>query len=126
MIQLQSILKVADNSGAKTVKCIKVLGGYNKKTAYVGDIIVASVQELRNRYKSTSKIKKGEVITALIVRSKFQKKRKDGLFMKFDEDNVVLLNKQLKFLGTKVLGILPKELKKEKFLKLASISSGFF
>ena len=76
MIQLQSILKVSDNSGAKTVKCIKVLGGYKKKTAYVGDIIVASVQELRNRYKSTSKIKKGEVITALIVRSKFKKKKK--------------------------------------------------
>jgi len=126
MIQLQSILKVSDNSGAKTVKCIKVLGGNKKKTAYVGDIIVASVQELRNRYKSTSKIKKGEVITALIVRSKFKKKRKDGLFIRFDENNVVLLNKQLKFLGTKVLGVLPKELKKEKFLKLASISSGFF
>jgi len=126
MIQLQSILKVADNSGAKTVKCIKVLGGYKKKTAYVGDIIVVSVQELRNRYKSTSKIKKGEVTTALIVRSKFQKKRKGGLFIRFDENNVVLLNKQLKFLGTKVLGVLPKELKKEKFLKLASISPGFF
>ena len=73
MIQLQSILKVSDNSGAKTVKCIKVLGGYKKKTAYVGDIIVASVQELRNRYKSTSKIKKKRLGLGLSFRLLFSR-----------------------------------------------------
>jgi large subunit ribosomal protein L14 len=70
MVQLQTILQVADNSGAKTVKCIKILGGYKKKYAKLGDLIVVSVQELRNKSKLTSKVKKGEVFKALILRTK--------------------------------------------------------
>lgn len=76
MIQQKTILRIADNSGAKTVKCIKVLGGYKKKTAKVGSLIITSVQELRNKSKSTSKVKKGEVYKALVIRTKKEIKKK--------------------------------------------------
>ena len=78
MIQQESILQVADNSGAKTVKCIKVLGGYKKKTAKIGEIIITSVQELRNKSKITSKVKKGEIYKAFIIRTKKNLKKKTG------------------------------------------------
>ena len=79
MIQQQSILKVSDNSGAKTAKCIKVIGGFNKKSAKLGDIVVVSVQKLRNKAKITSKVKKGEVYKALIIRTRAKHKNKDGI-----------------------------------------------
>ena len=75
MIQQQTILKVADNSGAKTVKCIKVLGGFKRKFAYLGDIIIVSVHQLRNRSKTTSKVQKGEIYKALIIRTKTKTKQ---------------------------------------------------
>ena len=81
MIQQQTILKVADNSGAKTVKCIKVLGGFKRKFAFLGDIIVVSVQQLRNKSKITSKVQQGEVLKALIIRTKKQKKKKTDLLL---------------------------------------------
>lgn len=125
MIQPQTILKIVDNSGAKTIKCIKVLGGYKKKVAFIGDIIIASVQELRNKYKINSKVKKGEVVSALILRTKKNKKRKDGTFFSFDNNCAILINKSDKPLGTRIFGSVPKEFRVNKFMKLASIGLGF-
>lgn len=124
MIQSQTILKVSDNSGAKTVKCIKVLGGFKKKYAKLGDTIIVSIQQLRNKVKKTSKVKKGEVYKALIVKTKTAYKKKDGSFIKFTENAVALMNKQENPLSTRIVGPLPKLLKRKKFQKFISISPG--
>jgi len=124
MIQQETILKVADNSGAKTVKCIKVLGGFKKKYANLGDIIVISVQQLRNKSKSTSKVLKGGVFRALIVRTKKRYKKRDGSVFLLEENAVVLINKQGNPIGTRILGPIPKTLKKKKFMKFVSLSVG--
>jgi large subunit ribosomal protein L14 len=127
MIQQQTILKVADNSGAKYVKCIKVLGGFKRKTAFLGDLIIVSIQQLRNKSKTTSKVLKGDVYKALILRTKQKVKKKDGSFFFFSENVATLLNKQNKILASRLIGPIPKKLKINKFLKFASISSlGFF
>jgi large subunit ribosomal protein L14 len=124
MIQHQTILKVADNSGAKTVKCIKVLGGFKKRYAHLGDIIVVSVQQLRNKSKKTSKVLKGEVFRALVIRTKTQYKKKDGSSFALNENSVALINKQGNPIGTRILGPIPKILKKKKFMKFVSLSIG--
>ena len=124
MIQQESILKVADNSGAKTVKCIKVLGGFKKRYANLGDIIVISVQQLRNKSKKTSKVLKGGVFRALVIRTKNQYKKKDGSSFLVQENAVVLINKQGNPIGTRILGPIPKLLKKKKFMKFVSLSVG--
>ena len=124
MIQQRSILKVSDNSGAKTVRCIKVLGGFKKQYAKTGDIIVVSIQQLRNKLKKSSKVKKKEVYKALIIRTKFELKRKSGIKTYFNENAVALINKQGNPVGTRVLGSIPKNLKKKKFKKFVSICNG--
>lgn len=124
MIQLRTILKVADNSGAKTVRCIKVLGGFKRKYAKLGDTIVVSVQKLRNKSKDTSKVKKREVYRALIIRTKVKSFVKSGLGSVFNENSAVLINKQGNPIGTRIVGPLPRLLKKKKFQKFASISAG--
>jgi len=124
MIQQETILKVADNSGAKTVKCIKVLGGFKKRYANLGDIIVISVQQLRNKSKSTSKVLKGGVFRALIVRTKKRYKTRDGSAFLLEENAVALMNKQGNPIGTRILGPIPKTLKKKKFMKFVSLSVG--
>ena len=124
MIQHQTILKVADNSGAKTVKCIKVLGGFKKRYARLGDIVVVSVQQLRNKSKKTSKVLKGGVFRALVVRTKTQYKKKDGSSFALNENSVALINKQGNPIGTRILGPIPKILKKKKFMKFVSLSIG--
>lgn len=124
MIQQESILKVADNSGAKIVKCIKVLGGFKKRYANLGDIIVISVQQLRNKSKKTSKVLKGGVFRALVIRTKNKYKKKDGSLFVLQENAVALINKQGNPIGTRILGPLPKILKKKKFLKFVSLSVG--
>ena len=124
MIQQQTILKVADNSGAKTVKCIKVLGGFKKRYARLGDIIVVSVKELRNKSKKTSKIFKGGVFHALVIKTKSNYKKKDGSEFFLKENSVTLINKQGNPVGTRILGPMPKTLKKKKFMKFVSLSSG--
>ena len=124
MIQQQTILKVADNSGAKTVKCIKVLGGFKKRYAKLGDIIVVSVQQLRNKSKKTSKVSKGEVFRALVVRTKKKYKKKDGSSFFLQENAIALINKQGNPVGTRILGPIPKTLKKTKFMKFVSLSIG--
>jgi large subunit ribosomal protein L14 len=124
MIQQQTILKVADNSGAKTVKCIKVLGGFKKRYARLGDIIVVSVQQLRNKSKKTSKVLKGGVFRALVIRTKTQYKKKDGSSFMLNENSVTLISKQGNPIGTRILGPIPKILKKKKFMKFISLSIG--
>ncbi len=124
MIQQETILKVADNSGAKTVKCVKVLGGFKKRYARLGDIIVISVQQLRNKSKSTSKVLKGSVFRALVVRTKKQYKTRDGSVFSLEENAIALINKQGNPVGTRILGPIPKPLKKKKFMKFVSLSTG--
>lgn len=124
MIQQQTILKVADNSGAKTVRCIKVLGGFKKRYAKLGDIVVVSVQQLRNKSKKTSKVSKGEVFRALVVRTKKRYRKKDGSSFFLQENAVALINKQGNPIGTRILGPIPKILKKTKFMKFVSLSIG--
>lgn len=124
MIQQQTILKVADNSGAKTVKCVKVLGGFKKRYARLGDIIVVSVQQLRNKSKKTSKVLKGGVFRALVIRTKTSYRKRDGSSFLLHGNSVALLNKQGNPVGTRILGPIPKILKKKKFMKFASLSVG--
>ena len=124
MIQQQTILKVSDNSGAKTVKCIKVLGGSKKKYAKLGETVVVSVQQLRNRSKKTSKVKKKEIYRALVIKTKTKHFKKDGSQISFSENSVVLMNKQGNPVGTRILGIMPKNLKKKKLQKFISIATG--
>ena len=118
MIQQQTILKVADNSGAKTVKCIKVLGGFKKRYARLGDIIVVSVQQLRNKSKKTSKVLKGGVFRALVIRTKTQYIKKDGSSFALNENSVTLINKKGNPIGTRILGPIPKILKKKKIYEI--------
>jgi large subunit ribosomal protein L14 len=129
MIQQETILQVADNSGAKTVKCIKVLGGYKKKYAKLGDIIVISVQELRNKARITSKVKKGEIYKALVIRTKKSIKKKDGTTLysskKTKNNNAVtLINKKGNPIATRVTEPIPFKLKKKQFIKFVNLSTG--
>jgi large subunit ribosomal protein L14 len=124
MIQQETILKVADNSGAKTVKCITVLGGFKKRYANLGDVIIVSVRQLRNKSKKTSKVLKGGVFRALVIRTKTKYKKKDGSLFSLQENSVVLINKQGNPIGTRILGPIPKILKKKKFMKFVSLSVG--
>lgn len=118
MIQMQSILNVADNSGAKKVMCIKVLGGSRHWIASVGDVIVVSIREAL----PNGKVKKGDVHRAVIVRTKYGVRRKDGSTIKFDTNAVVILNKQGEPIGTRVFGPVTRELRVKKFLKIASLA----
>ena len=126
MIQQQTILKVADNSGAKTVKCIKVLGGFKKRFANLGDIIIVSIRQLRNKSRITSKVKKGDVFKALVIRTKTKSKKIDGSTIFFNNNCVSLLNKNGDPLATRILGPIPKTFKKNKFSRFVAISGGIF
>ena len=124
MIQQQTILKVSDNSGAKTAKCIKILGGFKRKVAKLGDVIIVSIHQLRNKSRITSKVQTGEVYRALIIRTKSKKRKKDGSTFFFNENAISLMNKQGKPIATRIIGPTSKELKKGKFMKFANISAG--
>jgi len=119
MIQVQTILKVADNSGVKKVMCIKVLGGSKRRYAYVGDIIVCSVKEII----PTSKISKGSVVKGVVVRTSKEIRRKDGCCLRFDENSIVLIGKNKEPLGTRIFGSVVKELKDKKFTKIVSLAT---
>lgn len=125
MIQQETLLKVSDNSGAKTAKCIKVLGGFRKRNGSVGDIVVVSIKNLRNKSKNTSKVKKKEVYKALLLRTKNRQKSANGFQMYLQENSIALINKQGNPVGSRIMGFLTKDLKKKKFQKFASISAGF-
>ena len=125
MIQTQTLLKVSDNSGGKAVRCLKLLKkGNNPKIASVGDVIVVSVQNIRFRNRLTSKVKKGDVLYAVVVKTKSKLYRKTGLAFSFDANSVVLLSNQKKPLGTRVFGAIPSELREKKFSKIISLASG--
>ena len=126
MIQQKTLLRVADNSGAKKVRCIKVLGGFKRKAASIGDIIVVSVQQLRTTNRYNSKILKGGVSRALIIRTKKKYIKKDGSNTLLNSNTVILLNKRSNLIGTRILTTLPKYLKKKKFLKYFSLCPGSF
>jgi large subunit ribosomal protein L14 len=117
MIQMQTRLKVADNTGAKELMCIKVLGGAKRRTAFPGDIIVVSVKDAIPR----SKIKKGTVHKAVIVRACFPIRRKDGTIIRFDENAAVLLKQSSEPAGTRIFGPVPRELR-QKFMKIVSLA----
>jgi large subunit ribosomal protein L14 len=125
MIQLQTILKITDNSGAKHVRCIKVLGGFQRRYAYSGEIIVVAVQKIRSKNKHLSKVAKGDVSRAIIVRTRYKNKKKDGLILGFNKNSAVLVNKQNKPIATRIKGPITQNVKKNRFMKLASLSSGF-
>lgn len=118
MIQMQSILYVADNSGAKKVMCIKVLGGSKKKCAKIGDLIKVSIKDAI----PTGKVKKGEVLNAVIIRTKKGISRNDGSYIKFDKNSVVLLDNKNQPIGTRIFGPVTRELKCEKYIKIASLA----
>ena len=118
MIQTQSYLEVADNSGARRVMCIKVLGGSKRRYARVGDLIKVTVKEAIPR----DKVKKGQVITAVVVRTKKGVRRPDGSLIKFDENAAVLLNAQDAPIGTRIFGPVTRELRGEKFMKIISLA----
>jgi len=118
MIQMRSMLDVADNSGARRVMCIKVLGGTRRRYAGIGDVIKVSVKEAIPR----GKVKKGEVLNAVIVRTKKGVRRPDGSAIRFDENAVVLLNAQLQPIGTRVFGPITRELRGENFMKIISLA----
>lgn len=123
MIQQQTILKISDNSGGKTAKCIKVLGGFKKKFAYAGDVIIISIQQLRNKSKRTAKVKKGEIYKALIIRTKNRVKNKDTTFTLFNDNAISLINKQNNPIATRIIGPVSKKLK-NRFTKFTNISVG--
>jgi large subunit ribosomal protein L14 len=118
MIQQQTRLKVADNSGAKEVMCIKVLGGTRRRYAWLGDVIVASVKEAIPR----SKVKKGDVVKAVVVRTKRTQKRADGTSIRFDENSAVILNNQNEPVGTRIFGPVARELRTKNFMKIVSLA----
>ncbi|MEM1404280.1 MAG: 50S ribosomal protein L14 [Pseudomonadota bacterium] len=118
MIQTQSYLEVADNSGARRVMCIKVLGGSKRRYARVGDLIKVTVKEAIPR----GKVKKGQVMTAVVVRTKKGVRRPDGSLIKFDDNAAVLLNNQDAPIGTRIFGPVTRELRGEKFMKIISLA----
>ena len=118
MIQMQTILDVADNSGAKKVMCVKVLGGSKRKYASLGDVIVVSIREAIPQ----SKVKKGEVARAVIVRTAREVLRPDGSYIRFDGNSAVLINKDLEPVGTRIFGPVARELRARKFMKIISLA----
>ena len=124
MIQSGTYLNVIDNSGAKNVCCIKVMSGYRRRYANIGDLIVVSVKNLRTKRRSTSKIKKGEISKALVVRTKSKLNFFSGERLNFFENSVVLLNNQKKPIGSRIFGSLPKLFRYTKYLRLVSLSTG--
>jgi len=118
MIQMQSNLDVADNSGAKRVQCIKVLGGSKRRTASVGDVIVVSVKEAQPR----ARVKKGDVHRAVIVRTRKDVRRSDGTVIRFDSNAAVLVNKTEEPIGTRIFGPVVRELRGKGFMKIISLA----
>ena len=118
MIKMQTRLKVADNSGAKEVMCIKVLGGSKRRFAAIGDIIVVSIKEAL----PNSKVKKGEVAKAVVVRTIHKLKRADGSYIRFDDNSAVLINAAKEPIGTRIFGPVARELRAKQFVKIVSLA----
>jgi large subunit ribosomal protein L14 len=118
MIQMRTTLEVADNSGARRVQCIKVLGGSRRRYARLGDVIVVSIKEAM----PGTKVKKGDTAKAVVVRVKDDTPRADGSFIRFDENSAVLINPQLEPIGTRIFGPVARELRAKKFMKIISLA----
>ena len=118
MIQLRTVLEVADNSGAKSVQCIKVLGGSSRRYARIGDIIVVSIKEAEPH----SPVKKGEVKKAVVVRTRKEIRRPNGSYIKFDNNAAVLISDGKELLGTRIFGPVARELRGKKFMKIISLA----
>jgi large subunit ribosomal protein L14 len=118
MIQMRTVLEVADNSGAKRVQCLKVLGGSRRRYAGLGDLIVVSVKEAL----PGTKVKKGEVAQAVVVRVRTQTQRPDGSYIRFDENSAVLVNKEREPIGTRIFGPVARELRGKRFMKIISLA----
>ncbi len=118
MIQMQSLLEAADNSGARRLMCIKVLGGSRRRSAGIGDIIRVTVKEAIPR----GKVKKGEIYNAVVVRTRKGVRRPDGSLVRFDRNAAVLLNNQLQPIGTRIFGPVTRELRSERFMKIISLA----
>ena len=118
MIQMQTVLNVADNSGAKKVACIKVLGGSRRRYASLGDVIVISVKEAL----PNSKVKKGDVMKAVVVRTVKEVRRADGSYLKFDDNSAVLITNQMEPVGTRIFGPVARELRAKNFMKIVSLA----
>lgn len=118
MIQMESVLDVADNSGAKKVKCVKVLGGSKRKYATIGDIIVVSVKTAA----PNGKVRKGQVAKAVIVRTSKEIRRRDGSYIRFDNNSAVLLNKDNEPIGSRIFGPVARELRAKQFMKIVSLA----
>ena len=118
MIQMESMLNVADNSGARRVKCIKVLGGSKRRYAGLGDIIICAVQEAT----PGGNVKKGDIVRCVIVRTTKEVRRKDGSYIKFDQNACCLVNKDGEPIGTRIFGPVARELRDRKFMKIVSLA----
>ncbi|MFO0586558.1 MAG: 50S ribosomal protein L14 [Polyangiaceae bacterium] len=118
MIQVTTHLEVADNSGARVVKCIKVLGGSRRKYAALGDVIVVSIKEAL----PGTKVKKGDTARAVVVRTSREYQRSDGSYIKFDTNSAVLINKEKEPIGTRIFGPVARELRAKKFMKIISLA----
>jgi large subunit ribosomal protein L14 len=118
MIQVETRLKAADNSGAKVLYCIKVLGGSRRRYATVGDIIVVSVKEAI----PNAKVKKGDVLKAVVVRTTKEVRRADGSYIRFDENSAVLINQAKEPIGTRIFGPVARELRSKRFMKIISLA----
>jgi large subunit ribosomal protein L14 len=118
MIQMQTVLDAADNSGARRIQCIKVLGGSKRRYAGVGDVIKVSVKDAIPR----GKVKKGEIYNAVVVRTRKGVRRKDGSLIRFDGNAAVLLNARLEPIGTRIFGPVTRELRTNKFMKIISLA----
>lgn len=118
MIQQESRLRIADNSGAKSVLCIRVLGGSGRRYASVGDVIVATVKDAI----ANSSVKKGEVVKAVVVRTAKEVRRRDGTYIRFDDNAAVLINPQGEPLGTRIFGPVGRELREKRYMKIVSLA----
>ena len=118
MIKMQTNLAVADNSGAKSIRCIKVLGGSRRRYASIGDIISASVRVAM----PGGTVKKGEVVKCVVVRTKKEVRRKDGSYIRFDQNAAVIINEQKEPVGTRIFGPVARELREKKFMKIVSLA----
>jgi large subunit ribosomal protein L14 len=127
MVQIQTLLKVADNSGGKVVRCLKILKkGHKTRYGRVGDTLVVSVQQIRSKNKLTSKVKKGDVLLAVLVKTRTFVSHRVGSSFSFTQNSVVLLDKEKKNkpLATRVIGLIPRQLRSSKFSKIVSLSAG--
>ena len=118
MIQEESYLKVADNTGAKEIKCIRVLGGSRRRFGNIGDVVVASVRKVA----PNGTVKKGEVVKAVIVRTRKQYRRPDGTYIRFDDNAAVIINEQKQPRGTRIFGPVARELREKDYMKIVSLA----